>query len=78
MPKTKLPEWEVIGTDELVGATVTYMDYDGSIQATKDGREYRTVVETDWGYCYCYDYGDSDSRCSCTPTMTVRAERKRE
>lgn len=58
-----------VGTDVLKGATIVYVDYDGSLEATKDGKRYRTEVEQDWGYCYCFDY--EASSCSCTPTMTV-------
>jgi len=73
---TKKNEWQICGTDELNGAEITYVEYDGSINATKDGVEYRTEIYQDWGYCYCYDGGDEYARCSCTPTMSVRAEKK--
>lgn len=68
-------KWIVCGTDELKGAIVEYIDYDGAVSAEKDGVKYRTEVSQDWGYCYCYDYGGDDARCSCTPTMTVIPQR---
>lgn len=71
-----MAKWVVCGTDELRDAVITYVEYDGSVQAEKDGVQYRTEIYQDWGYCYCYDYnyGD-DARCTCTPTMSVRTEK---
>jgi hypothetical protein len=66
----KIEKWVVCGADELAGAVVSYVDYDGSILASKDGIEYRTEVYQDWGYCYCRHC------CTCTPTMSVRTEKR--
>lgn len=41
-------KWEICGSDALVGATITYVEYDGSVLATKDGEKYRTEITRDW------------------------------
>lgn len=71
MPSVK---WERCGSDDLIGAIVTYVDYNGEVQAENDTYKFRTQIEQDWGYCYCYD-GSDDSRCSCTPSMVSYTER---
>jgi hypothetical protein len=71
-----MAKWVVCGSDELVGTVITYVEYDGSVLAEKDGVKYRTEIYQDWGYCYCYDSSDEYARCSCTPTMSVRTEKE--
>lgn len=73
MAKAKV-EWVYAGTEDLVGAVVTYVGWNEFL-LEKDGVEFKLIIEQDWGYCYCYDYDDG-GRCSCTPTIDMRAQRR--
>jgi hypothetical protein len=55
-----------VGTDELVGATVTKVFWD-EVRLEKDGRQFVLEKVEEWGSCFC------DEGCSCYPTTHLEA-----